>query len=272
MAYVLKFLNSTGTQDNIPLEATTGNSATGALTGQASAVAGSAERSHVFTATGDIIATDAAVAGTASRTHVFTSTGDLSASGAAIAGTADHAATGSHDATGTLTSTSSTVAGAATLYVLHTSTGAIAADSAVIAGSAARLAAAVTHEAAGALQADSAIVAGESQNGTVTPVGKPKIIWAKKAKIADIPAEGKQEIKAVVKQLATADVEQKSVAEVYQSYRQRKKIQPPRIESPEPAIVNYAEQYYRQAVIRALVQRIEEIEQDEEESLMALLL
>ena len=98
-------------------------------------------------------------------------------------------------------------------------------------------------------------------------VGKPKLIWAKaKAKIGDVPFEGKQIIKAAKKQAKIDAIYTPEVLE-YNDIQ----IKPP-IVSDDEQVKYHAELAYRRAYYAAIQQRIAEYEQDEEDTLLALIL
>lgn len=98
-------------------------------------------------------------------------------------------------------------------------------------------------------------------------VGKQKFIWAKaKAKIGDVPFEGKQIIKAAKRQAKIDAVYDSCVLE-YNDIQ----IKPPII-SDDEQVKYHAEIAYRRAYYVAIQQRIAEYEQDEEDTLLALML
>lgn len=99
-------------------------------------------------------------------------------------------------------------------------------------------------------------------------VGKPKFIWAKaKAKIADVPVEGKQQIIKAAKRQAKIDAVYDLCLLEYNDIQ----IKPP-IVSDDEQVKYHAEIAYRRAFYAATQQRIAEYEQDEEDALLALML
>lgn len=99
-------------------------------------------------------------------------------------------------------------------------------------------------------------------------VGKPKFIWAKaKAKVADVPFEGKTQIIKAAKKQAKIDAVYDPCALEYNDIQ----IKPP-IVSDDEQVKYHAELAYRRAYYAAIQQRIAEYEQDEEDTLLALML
>ena len=159
---------------------------TGALTGQGSAVVGSAARSAgavTHATTGALTGPGSTVAGTAARTRQFATSGTLTGPGSTVAGASTRfrahpttgtltgpgsTATGSaarfraHPTTGTLTGPGSTVAGASARTRAHPTTGTLTGPGSTLAGSAARIAAPVTHATSGVLSGPNAAVAGSA--------------------------------------------------------------------------------------------------------------
>jgi hypothetical protein len=134
------------------------HTATGAITGQGSVVAGTAIRNATHTSTGAITGQGSTVAGSASRTHVHDSSGAIVGSGATVSGAA--ARSHVHTTTGAIVGQGSTVSGSAARSHIHDSSGAIVGSGAVVAGSAQRTGTAVTHNTTGAIVGPGATVAG----------------------------------------------------------------------------------------------------------------
>lgn len=158
----------------------------GALTGQDSAVAGSASRTRAHATTGGLTGPGSTVAGSSARVRQFATSGTLTGQGSTLAGSADrvgapvtHATSGAlagsgsavagasartraHPTTGTLTGQESTLAGSAARTLLHATTGVLAGSDAILVGSAARSGAVVTHDTSGDLVGPGAIIVGEA--------------------------------------------------------------------------------------------------------------
>ena len=133
----------------------------GALTGQAATVAGTAAHLTLHATSGALSGQAATIAGTAAHEHA--AVGALSAQAATISGTAAHLTL--HTTSGALAGQAATISGTAAHQ--HATTGALAADSATIAGTADHTTAGASHSTSGALTADAATISGASTHLTL---------------------------------------------------------------------------------------------------------
>jgi hypothetical protein len=177
-----------GTATHLTLHTTSG-----ALAGSAAVIAGSAEHQHV--ATGALAASSSTIAGTSAHLTLHTSSGALVSQSATISGTAAH----EHAATGALVAGSATISGAADHTVAgagHATSGALAADAATVAGTATHL---TLHTTTGALAAGAATVAGAA----VHPHTTTGALAGQAATIAGIAAHEHAAAGAMAGQAAT---------------------------------------------------------------------
>jgi hypothetical protein len=136
------------------------HAATGALTGPGSAIAGSGTRFRAFASSGVLTGQGSTVAGAAARVRAFASTGVLAGQGSTVAGTALHSAL--HSATGALTGQGSAVAGAAARVRVFASSGALTGQGAVVSGASERIGGSASFDASGALTGQGSLLAGSS--------------------------------------------------------------------------------------------------------------
>ena len=135
----------------------------GALSADASTVAGTAAHLTLHTTIGALSAQAAAIAGTATHLTLHATSGALASAAASIAGSAEHTADATHDTSGALSAQDATIAGTAAHLTLHATSGALAADSAAISGTAIH-----PHVASGALASDASTLAGTAERGDGT--------------------------------------------------------------------------------------------------------
>ena len=136
---------------------------TGALTGQGSAVVGSAARvggAVTHSTTGALTGPGSTATGSAARTRQFATSGTLTGPGSALAGSARHNIP--HPATGTLTGPGSSLAGSAARTRAFATSGALAGQGAALAGVAARTRA---HPTTGVLSGSEAALSGAAARG-----------------------------------------------------------------------------------------------------------
>ena len=141
--------------------------ATGALTAQSAAIAGTAAVIKKHAATGTLTAQSATITGAAARTREHDATGALTSQDATIAGSAARAGATDHVATGSLIAQAAAISGTAVVIKKHDATGSLIGQSAAIAGTAAVI---KTHASTGALIAQSAVINGLALNGTATAI------------------------------------------------------------------------------------------------------
>jgi hypothetical protein len=166
--------------------ATTTHDSSGSLTGQGSALSGSANRFHEFSAAGALVGQGSALSGSAVHNIPHASSGDLVGQGSSVSGSADRQPPGtvSHDATGSLTGQGSTIAGSAARVHVFSASGNLVGQGSTIEGSAARTGAAVSHDATGDLVGPGSSISGTATNSgtsTLTPQDLLNIanaVWA----------------------------------------------------------------------------------------------
>lgn len=146
----------------------TTHDATGALTGQGSAIAATSARFRQFSSTGTLIGPVAALVGASARSSgpvTHATSGALTGPGAQIVSTSVRFRT--FGSSGALVGPLSSVAGTAARFRSHATTGALIAAGAVIAGAAARTPAPIAHAASGAMQGAGAIITGSADRGAL---------------------------------------------------------------------------------------------------------
>jgi hypothetical protein len=244
------------------------HSSSGALVAGSATIAGAANRLAVHASSGALAASAATVAGTANRFAAHISTGVLTAGSATIAGAASRSAPGVHTASGALAADAAVIAGSASRLGNHAATGVLVSGAAAIAGSAARTPALVTHTATGALIAGPASISGTAQNGTIVvqqnsggylPKKKRYDFLNRPANLAEEIRKQREELGILPKpvQLAVKAAARKAVARTVQSGE----VQPiapvlkdelqARGEAPQANVMTVAERAYAVYLARA---------------------
>lgn len=136
---------------------------TGTLTGQGSAIAGSADRQSpavTHDTSGALSAGSGSISGSASRFRAFSSTGDLAGQGSTVTGSADRQDAPTfvtHDTSGSLSGQLGSVAGSATRFRAHPTSGTLSGQIGSVVGSATRFRA---HPSSGVLSGQGSSVVG----------------------------------------------------------------------------------------------------------------
>lgn len=153
----------------VELDARVTHATTGALTGQGSAVAGSANHATLHATSGVLAGQGSAITGSAARASSFVThdtSGTLTGPGSSLAGAASRTPP-NHAASGDLAGSGAAVTGASTRVRVMSASGALVGAYAVVSGAAARTVAPVTHNASGALVGLGAVIDGAASAGVV---------------------------------------------------------------------------------------------------------
>lgn len=138
----------------------TTHATSGVLTGQGSAIAGSAARTRAHASSGALSGQGSSIVGSAARTRAHSTSGALTGQGSSVAGSA--ARTREHPSTGALVGGGSNIAGSASRTREHPSSGSLVGQGSSVTGSADRQSAANVHDTSGVLTGSGSALSGSA--------------------------------------------------------------------------------------------------------------
>lgn len=266
-----------GSASNFTVHATSG-----VLAGQTATIVGAADRqsgvvNHVTS--GVLAGQGSTVVGAAQHKALHTTTGVLAGPGTTVVGTATRFR--AHPSSGVLTGQNAILVGSSSRTRAHLTTGVLASDGAIVIGSAARASAFVTHDTTGILIGPGAIVTGEADpatggggpgNAVSVQPRKPKG-WANEraqfeqsqddiGRIAQTLTESEQpQVQRIARKLVDYTGEIEQIASLQRE-----------LEKLESAKISRLLDAERNQEIKAALDELNEILQDDEDAAEALLM